>query len=400
MNHPLGRYGSAPAGEAADHGAGERGGMETPTLIRGHVASATAVSVVALAAGILWLLIPEIGPFTSGVTPVERVMASDAIGPLAAASLLVAAAAVTAVIGLGELSGALSAPRARASAAAVALLAGAVTLLGLVGFDGLPIAGYTLALLVPIAVVVVVAVLLVRRPLIGAALVLPVVAVAVLAWIGVFPIQAFYLGVAETIVADPVRFFAALGIIALGGLWVLWGARGLARGAGGPGAFVERYRVAITIAAAACALPYAVARASWLTPWPLFGGEYAMIAENPLILVTGILLGLAMLTGGVLTLGLILPWGRRFPSWVPRLGGRSVPVALAVVPASTVAVLFSAAGADLLVQAFTGAMGALTGAWVMALVLPFWLWGPLLALATWGYARHRARSSVAPAPVG
>ena len=25
----------------------------------------------------------------------------------------------------------------------------------------------------------------------------------------------------------------------------------------------------------------------------------------------------------------------------------------------------------------------------MWLVLPFWLWGPLLALATWGYAVHR-----------
>ncbi len=25
----------------------------------------------------------------------------------------------------------------------------------------------------------------------------------------------------------------------------------------------------------------------------------------------------------------------------------------------------------------------------MALVFPFWLWGPMLALAVWGYVAHR-----------
>ena len=62
-----------------------------------------------------------------------------------------------------------------------------------------------------------------------------------------------------------------------------------------------------------------------------------MAAEMPGIWWGGAALGSMGLIGSVLTFGLIRPWGERFPRWVPVLRGRRVPVALAVVPAVTVA---------------------------------------------------------------
>ena len=153
---------------------------------------------------------------------------------------------------------------------------------------------------------------------------------------------------------------------------------------------VRRARVPVTLLAAACGLPYLIARASWLTPWPLFGPTREMLDRDPATMVTGLLLGSAMLASSLLTLGLILPWGERFPRWAPGVGGRPVPVRLAVVPALLVAVLFTVGGIAMLdlgaaMEGSGGSINRLT----MWLVLPFWLWGPLLALATWGYAVHR-----------
>jgi hypothetical protein len=48
--------------------------------------------------------------------------------------------------------------------------------------------------------------------------------------------------------------------------------------------------------------------------------------------------------GALLTLGLIQPWGERFPRWFPWLGGRRVPSALAIIPATLVAILVTTAG--------------------------------------------------------
>jgi hypothetical protein len=81
------------------------------------------------------------------------------------------------------------------------------------------------------------------------------------------------------------------------------------------------------------------------------------------------------------------------PRWVPRIGGRAVPVALAAVPAAIVAALFTAGGLQSLTLALTGAVPVGT-----VLILPFWAWGPLLGLATWGYVRHRAAASVGTPP--
>ncbi len=101
---------------------------------------------------------------------------------------------------------------------------------------------------------------------------------------------------------------------------------------------------------------------------------------------------------GLLTLGLIQPWGERVPPWVPFLGGRRVPVLAAVVPAA----LGAAALTALTVTAACGgwqeemrAADAPKGwsAWIMTVCyLPMLAWGPLLGLVTVAYYRRRRSS--------
>jgi hypothetical protein len=151
-------------------------------------------------------------------------------------------------------------------------------------------------------------------------------------------------------------------------------------------AWLVRHRRALTILAALGPIPYAVARLSWLTPWPLFGP----VAEDlpPDMLATGLMLGSGATAASTLTLGLILPWGRTFPKWMPRIGGRSVPVAAAVVPGSIAAAVLCISAAPMLVT-IVGNADAPVDSLLVNLVLPLWFWGPMLALAVWAYAAWR-----------
>ncbi|MFE6778358.1 hypothetical protein [Streptomyces sp. NPDC057702] len=101
---------------------------------------------------------------------------------------------------------------------------------------------------------------------------------------------------------------------------------------------------------------------------------------------------------GLLTLGLVHRWGEEVPRWVPLLGGRRIPVLVAVVPAATGAALvtyITVAGA--LEWNGPQAMGAPESPdgghyWLMTLCyLPLLAWGPLLALVTVAYYRRRRR---------
>lgn len=99
---------------------------------------------------------------------------------------------------------------------------------------------------------------------------------------------------------------------------------------------------------------------------------------------------------GLLTLGLIRPWGERVPRWIPYLGGRRIPVAAAAVPAALGA---AAVTAITVLGAWVwngpGNMGDPSapdggGYWVMTLTyLPLLAWGPLLAIVTAAYVRRR-----------
>ncbi|WP_147431986.1 hypothetical protein [Motilibacter peucedani] len=100
---------------------------------------------------------------------------------------------------------------------------------------------------------------------------------------------------------------------------------------------------------------------------------------------------------GLLTLGLVSPWGEVLPQWVPVLGGRRVPPVLvvAVATAGGLAVcLFTGASAWM----WTGpenngdpeAPNGLAGAVMTAAYAPLLLWGPALLAVTADFAcRHR-----------
>ena len=101
--------------------------------------------------------------------------------------------------------------------------------------------------------------------------------------------------------------------------------------------------------------------------------------------------------GAVLTLGLVRRWGEVFPRWIPFLGGRRVPIPLAAVPASLVAVLVTTAGLMFVRLTFAGRLGAILsegvlGAQNWAALAPelLWpLWGAALGAATLAYYYRR-----------
>ncbi|WP_374215252.1 hypothetical protein [Streptomyces sp. NEAU-Y11] len=116
---------------------------------------------------------------------------------------------------------------------------------------------------------------------------------------------------------------------------------------------------------------------------------------------------------GLLTLGLIQPWGETVPRWIPFLGGRRIPVLCAVIPASLGAL---AVTSITILGAFTwnapenlaeisDPYGPLY--WLQtACYAPLLAWGPLLGFVTVAYYRRRraaerrpsATHPAAPAP--
>ncbi len=96
--------------------------------------------------------------------------------------------------------------------------------------------------------------------------------------------------------------------------------------------------------------------------------------------------------GALLTVGLVRPWGRVFPSRVPWLAGRRVPRPLALVPAGIVALSLTCYGVisswivlDGLRTGETTWSQIRTGWAVTATVVVFLVWGIALGVATWGY---------------
>ncbi|WP_051298570.1 hypothetical protein [Arthrobacter castelli] len=192
------------------------------------------------------------------------------------------------------------------------------------------------------------------------------------------------------------------------GLWVLTAAAAVRKAAGacircgrrhdGVGWFSAakawRWGTPVTIAAAVIPALYAIFRFAWAAGIPLgieqkfldslhqSGGNYAA-------------LGLASMAalGTVLTFGLNQQWGAVFPRWVPAIGGRSVPVMLAVIPACFVALIVVPAGAEMVSAAAAGMTGAIPFDWnnwgTLAPALLWPAWGPLLAAAALAYYLKR-----------
>ncbi|MFC0007385.1 hypothetical protein [Micromonospora siamensis] len=144
-----------------------------------------------------------------------------------------------------------------------------------------------------------------------------------------------------------------------------------------------------TWTAAVIPLVYAATRFAWLLGIPLGIGEdfLAEMRETGLVW-GGVGLGAFATVGAVLTVGLIRPWGERFPRWLPGLAGRRVPVALAVVPAALVALSVTSASLALLTApAFWRLTEDFSSAEAPMLLWP--LWGVALGAAALAYHLRR-----------
>ena len=102
------------------------------------------------------------------------------------------------------------------------------------------------------------------------------------------------------------------------------------------------------------------------------------------MLEVGLGCAVASVLGGVLTHGLVHRWGEVYPRWIWFRAGRRVPPALAVVPASIVAVSLIPAGLMNVRMGVSRTSWALTGPSVLWTV-----WGAALGAATLFYHLRR-----------
>ncbi|WP_138759574.1 hypothetical protein [Modestobacter altitudinis] len=153
-----------------------------------------------------------------------------------------------------------------------------------------------------------------------------------------------------------------------------------------PAAALRWGRVATWIAVA-CPLPYALVRMTWLTPWPLGMPEGGDL--EPAMRLFGLGLGFAALGGAVLTAGLLRPWGETWPSWVPVLRGRPVPVVVPVLAGGLVALVLLASTPGMVALAVEEIADGNPMGWLMLLLFPTLPWGLALGAAVTAYALRR-----------
>jgi hypothetical protein len=115
---------------------------------------------------------------------------------------------------------------------------------------------------------------------------------------------------------------------------------------------------------------------------------------------SGLFLANFGLVGAVLTFGLVQRWGEVFPRWMIGLAGRRVPIALALIPASLISVLFVVGGIGIwsglgqmvanMVASGAGKAEIIGGIiFVVGPTLLLPVWGVALAVATLGYYYRR-----------
>lgn len=351
----------------------------------------TALVAAAIVTGlsIVWLVHPSLSPFLSPPTPSLATLVLDPTG-----AALLALGTGAAGVALAASLVRRSSPRRRTLAAGLAAGGVAIAMAFLFGsMSSIALTGYLFGAAAVIAGLVTIGIALVRAPRLGAALLaglLLLLATAVL-WAGL-TIDGF-VGFAVAVGGALVAGLPGFAIVSLGLISALvWGALAAVtlRSAGSDrlASWLVRQRRALTILAAIGPLPYTVARASWVTPWPLFGPSSAHL--DPATLVTGLMIGAGAAAASILTLGLILPWGRVFPRWMPRVGGRPVPVGAAAIPGFIAAGILCIAAVPMLLTT-VGPAASPADALIVNLVLPFWFWGPMLALAVAAYVEWRAK---------
>jgi hypothetical protein len=140
---------------------------------------------------------------------------------------------------------------------------------------------------------------------------------------------------------------------------------------------------------------YAATRWAWALGIPLgISEEFLREGQAEGLWWAGAALGVVAVGGAILTLGLVQPWGEVFPRWVPFLSGRSVPPALAIIPASLVAVIVTEAGLMFVRLALTGHWEGEGENWAALAPELLWpIWGVSLGMATLAYYFRRRGQS-------
>lgn len=381
----LPRDASEPAGTRRDRG----------QVALGYLALVASAAVAGL--GLAWLFSPEWNPYaTDGILHTEQaLLAPDGVAIAAIVTGLAGVVLALLPVGRGMRPDFLV-PLGLASAALAVAMGTAFGSMSVIA-----VAGYLFGLAAVVAGVATIIIALFRAPRFGLALLAGLAAViAASVWVGGMTLEGigkFAMEFAGALAADAPGLLVTGILIAAIFAWSAQAVIAIRASRGGRRfeGWLVRHRRAITILAALGPLPYAVVRATWMTPWPLFGPSADQI--TPDVLATGLMLGSGAAAASILTLGLILPWGTRFPGWIPRLGGRTVPTPVAVVPGLLAAAVLCISALPLLLM--IGAEGVIDGV-LLNLVLPLWLWGPMLALAVWAYAawRDRARADAPDLP--
>lgn len=152
-------------------------------------------------------------------------------------------------------------------------------------------------------------------------------------------------------------------------------------------------RIAVYVAMLAPVF-YALTRYAWALGIPLgISTEYLHSGQESGTWISGLSLATFGLVGAFLMLGLVQRWGEVIPRWMIGLGGRQMPMALAVVPAAIVAVVLIVGGITVWSGYDQLAVNALdTGQelWiVVGPILFFPVWGAALAIATLAYYYRR-----------
>ncbi|RAO45805.1 hypothetical protein GAR06_03323 [Micromonospora saelicesensis] len=195
------------------------------------------------------------------------------------------------------------------------------------------------------------------------------------------------------------RFAALAGGLLLAGAVLAWQRRTAAacvgcgrnhtdRGWTTPAAATRWGRWAAGIAAV-IPFTYALTRFAWAAGIPLgISREFLTEMQDSGLVWAGFGLAAFATVGAILTLGLVQRWGERFPRWMIGVAGRRVPVKLAVVPATLVAISVTAASLGLLSNPkFWELTGGLSITGAPMLLWP--VWGVALGVATYAYHLRR-----------